>query len=115
MVGTLGSEKSMKRTFIYDGIIPTLQKKRKNETLSVDDVKEIKQISIEKYGKKYFDIIIPKEHLPEDFELNKTTIKEFEKAGGTWWIEGMWERMGKKNPEEEILERIKKKLIPDKM
>lgn len=113
VVGALGYNKSMNRAFKYDGILPTLQKKRKNETLNVEDVREIKRISIEKYGKKPFDIIIPKEHLPEDFKVNKENILEFEKAGGTWWIEGMWEMMEKKNPEAEILERIKKGPISD--
>lgn len=113
VVGALGYEKSMNRAFKHDGILPTLQKKRKNQTLSVEDIKDIKQQIVEKYGKKEFDIIIPKEHLPEDFKVNKENISEFEKAGGTWWIEGMWDVMGQKNPEAEILERIKKGPIPD--
>lgn len=113
VVGALGYEKSMARAFKYDGILPTLQKKRKNETLTIDDVKEIRKKAIEKYHKKNFDIIIPKEHLPENFELTKESIIEFEKAGGTWWIEGMWEMMEKKNPEAEIIDRIKKGPLPN--
>lgn len=112
-VGALGYEKSMSRVFKYEGILPTLQKKRQGKTLTVDDVKDIKKTAIEKYGKNNFDIIIPKEHLPDDFELNKKNIMEYEKAGGTWWIEGMWELMSKKNPEAEIIERIKKGPISD--
>ena len=113
VVGALGYEKSMNRAFKYDGILPTLQKKRKHQTLTLKDIKEIKQTASEKFGKKSFDIIIPKEHLPEDFKLNKRSIKQWEQAGGTWWIEGMWEMMGKKNPETEILNRIKKGPVPD--
>ncbi len=108
VVGALGYEKSMNRAFKYDGILPTLQKKRKNDKLTIEDIKEIKKIAREKHLKNEFDIILEPNHLPEDFKLTKNSVKEWEDAGATWFTVGMWETMEEKDPHEKIFNRIRR-------
>ena len=108
VVGALSYERSMNRAFKYDGILPTLQNKRRNDKLTFEDIAQIKNTAVTEFGKKQFDIILEPNHLPEDFKLTNKSIKEWEDAGATWFTIGMWETMGENNPKEKIFDRIKK-------
>jgi alkanesulfonate monooxygenase SsuD/methylene tetrahydromethanopterin reductase-like flavin-dependent oxidoreductase (luciferase family) len=95
VVGVWGKAKSMQRAISWDGIIP--QRYKEWRPFSPDDIRQIRDYIAERRPGASCDIIAgglsgePKE------------VREFEKAGATWWVEG---DMGSL-PLEQLRERLR--------
>jgi alkanesulfonate monooxygenase SsuD/methylene tetrahydromethanopterin reductase-like flavin-dependent oxidoreductase (luciferase family) len=87
-------EKSMKRALKYDGILPAIMpKKGKFEDVTPEHIRQVAQYIDEKHpGENKFDIVVEGTTPINNPSKAKESIKPFEEAGATWWIESMWDQ-----------------------
>ncbi|PWI46794.1 LLM class flavin-dependent oxidoreductase [Candidatus Heimdallarchaeota archaeon B3_Heim] len=86
-------KKSMARSLKYDGILPVIMsKKGKFEEITPEYIQQISNfIEKERPTTNGFDIVIEGTTPSNDLSKAKDIVRPFEEAGGTWWIESMWE------------------------
>jgi len=86
VAATASSERSMRRPFRYDGILP--------QTRDLEVIRSIaKRVAGEKQGSPdadSFDIVVEGTTVPED-DVSITRVADLADAGATWWIESDWE------------------------
>jgi len=105
VVGAWPSKKSMERTMKYEGIIPTIKNKGdKFEKITPNHVREISTyVKEHRISRLHFDIIVEGITPGNNPEAASLIVRQFAKAGATWWIESDWI-----NPNlDKILERVK--------
>ena len=74
----------------------------------VSDIRDF--LREENKNNKHYDKKI-ESHAKKDERVNNLSLRdkmydEWEAAGGTWWIEGMWNLMDEKNLKKKLKERI---------
>lgn len=86
-------ENSIQRALNCDGMI--VEKRSpggREEEITPKDVREINKFILENQSHtKPYDIVVIGSTYEMDFSRRKEKITQFEEAGATWWIEGLWD------------------------
>lgn len=108
VVGAWNWSKSMKRALKYNGILPYILDKNKNyRRVSLNNIREISEyVHQNRSGSNPFDIIVEGHTINDDSK--SATYDQWEEAGATWWIEGLWDKMDDKNLKDILIKRLKK-------
>jgi alkanesulfonate monooxygenase SsuD/methylene tetrahydromethanopterin reductase-like flavin-dependent oxidoreductase (luciferase family) len=95
VVGVWPSERSMRRAYAWDGVIPTRKEGDSYPSVSPDDVVAIREAAQRRHlaGGQGFDIVIEGVTPPDD-AVAIERARAFAEAGATWWIESMWDHPG---------------------
>ncbi len=94
-VGVLNRPKTMIRALRWDGLLPQVMVDGKGESASLEAVAKVRA----EIGDRPYDIVIEgngSEHSPAAWA----------DAGATWWIESMWDAMGRAEPGLAALDRL---------
>jgi hypothetical protein len=94
-VGVLNRPKTMIRALRWDGLLPQVMVDGKGESVSLESVAKVRA----EIGDRTYDIVIEgngSEHSPAAWA----------DAGATWWIESMWDAMGRAEPGLAALDRL---------
>jgi luciferase-like monooxygenase len=96
VVGVWPKEKSMQRALRWDGIIPQKYKATPMDRATPSDILEVKTY-IDKHRRKKttFDIITGGQTPGGKRKRALETVRPFEEAGATWWLESVWGEMDK--------------------
>ncbi len=90
VVGAWPSEKSMRRTLRYDGVlVATVGGSAESSGVMPETIREIKEY-VEERRDGAFDIVWEGQTPGEDPERAASIVRPFAEAGATWWIESMW-------------------------
>lgn len=95
VVGAWGKPKSMHRVLKYDGIIPVIKKADgSHDEITPGVIREIsgyvrERRKVRGNSRKDFDII-KDGTTPLNRRRARETVRPFEDAGATWWMESMW-------------------------
>ena len=95
-VGVLNRPKTMIRALRWDGLLPQVLVDGKGESASLEAVAKVRA----EIGDRPYDIVIEgngSEHSPAAWA----------DAGATWWIESMWDAMGRAEPVLVALDRLR--------
>jgi alkanesulfonate monooxygenase SsuD/methylene tetrahydromethanopterin reductase-like flavin-dependent oxidoreductase (luciferase family) len=94
-VGVLNRPKTMLRALRWDGLLPQVMVDGKGESASLEAVAKVRA----EIGDRPYDIVIEgngSEHSPAAWA----------DAGATWWIESMWDAVGRAEPGLAALDRL---------
>jgi alkanesulfonate monooxygenase SsuD/methylene tetrahydromethanopterin reductase-like flavin-dependent oxidoreductase (luciferase family) len=93
VVGAWPRMKSMERVLRYDGILPTVMNDDNSQrSATPDDVREIKAFVEDNHADTTrFDIVLEGNTPGDDPEKAKDIVRPFAVAGGTWWLEAVWQ------------------------
>jgi alkanesulfonate monooxygenase SsuD/methylene tetrahydromethanopterin reductase-like flavin-dependent oxidoreductase (luciferase family) len=94
-VGVLNRPRTMIRALRWDGLLPQVMVDGKGESASLEAVAKVRA----EIGDRPYDIVIEgngSEHSPAAWA----------NAGATWWIESMWDAMGRAEPGLAALDRL---------
>ena len=96
--GVWTKEKSMQRALRWDGIIP--QKYKSMARLTPAEVKELKKfVDAHRSADTGFDIVVGGTTPGGNRKRAAATVREFEEAGATWWLESAmtsWDKLPKR-------------------
>lgn len=103
VVGAWPRKKSMERALRYDGLISTkMTPEGSFAKMTTDDIREIRRFILKnRRAKTPFDVVYEGQTPVGGLEKGIETVKQWEEAGATWWIESRWSTPG------EVLPRIK--------
>jgi hypothetical protein len=107
VVGAWPRTRSMHRVLKYDGLLPNVMGEDGKVRMGPPTPDEVRAmaafIAQHRTQSTPFDIVVEGETPGDDLEKAASIVREWEKAGATWWIEAMWAA-----PElEDVLTRIK--------
>jgi hypothetical protein len=98
VVGAWPSEKSMQRVCRYDGLLPMKLKPagagsgERVELVTPDDLREMHvYVGQNRALTTPFDIIVEGQTPGDDPAKDAATLRGWQAAGATWWIESLWE------------------------
>jgi len=104
VVGAWPRKKSMQRTLKCDGLLPAkMNSEGKFEDVKPADLREMKAfIDANRTLTTPFDLVIEGKTGEMSPAQQTDTLCEWEEAGATWWIEGLWGL-----PEAQVMDRLR--------
>lgn len=97
VVGVWPRMPSMRRVMRYDGLLPSvIGEDGKQRPPTPDDMREMQAfIAAERIETTPFDIVMEGTTPGDNPEQARTVVQPWAEVGVTWWIEAMWDAMGK--------------------
>jgi alkanesulfonate monooxygenase SsuD/methylene tetrahydromethanopterin reductase-like flavin-dependent oxidoreductase (luciferase family) len=103
VVGAWPRPKSMQRVLRWDGLLPYVP----GRELTPADVREMSEyVDANRTASTPFDIVVEGISPGEDADRAAQTIRPWEEAGATWWIEALWGQPGQAQDLESVRARI---------
>jgi alkanesulfonate monooxygenase SsuD/methylene tetrahydromethanopterin reductase-like flavin-dependent oxidoreductase (luciferase family) len=92
VVGVWPRKNSMQRVLKADGLLPNkINAAGQFETITPADVREMRDfVTANRTATTPFDIIIEEQSLEWEKSRIQEKLGQWEEAGATWWIEGLW-------------------------
>jgi alkanesulfonate monooxygenase SsuD/methylene tetrahydromethanopterin reductase-like flavin-dependent oxidoreductase (luciferase family) len=110
MVGLWGSEKSMRRTMKFDGLISAVKDEKGEWADALPHIRAMREFAdSNRESKTPYDIVVEGETPSDNPESAYEIMRKWKEVGATWWIETRWNAMDKPNCKEIVLERIRAK------
>ncbi|HZY94120.1 MAG TPA: LLM class flavin-dependent oxidoreductase [Candidatus Bathyarchaeia archaeon] len=108
IVGAWPRMKSMRRVLRYDGLLPMVIAKDGAQQATPSDIRSMKQY-VEKNRKLStpFDVVVEGRTPGNDPQKARATIRPWQEAGATWWIETMWNEMDNRDLKQLVTKRLK--------
>lgn len=107
VVGAWHRPKSMRRVLRYDGLLPHVTgPDGAFRELTPADVVEMRAY-LDTNSDHHIDIIVEGRTPGDDPATARETLKTWEDAGATWWIEALWEMQDEPDLRDRLLERIR--------
>ncbi len=108
VVGAWPRMKSMQRVLSYDGLLPTLMDdKGKHHKVTPKQLREMKAfIDANRTATTPFDIVVEGTTPGDARKKAATTVRKWADVGATWWIEAMWNTIGKRDGLKTVRKRI---------
>lgn len=106
VVGAWGRARSMDRALRHDGILPMVVDADGTRPATPEEVRQIRDHVEKERGDRPFDIVVEGETPGDDPDAARAAVEPWAAAGATWWIEGLWEVVGKP----EALDRTRQRL-----
>jgi hypothetical protein len=112
VVGAWPSEKSMRRVLRYDGLLPQVLKPIRGDSHGARQasLKELREMVAYVHENRKettpFDVIVEGQTPGRAPKKAAATVQPWADAGATWWIEAMWEAIGKRGGLKSTLKRI---------
>ncbi len=108
VVGAWNRPRSMQRVLQYDGLLPNaMTKTGKHRKLTPADVRAMKAyVESKRAAHTPFDIIVEGTTPGDKRKHANATVRRWQEAGATWWLEAMWGAFGKDGGTELVRQRI---------
>ncbi len=109
VVGAWPRMKSMRRVLRYDGLLPNvLGDDGQIRETTPDDIRDIRAfIEANRSQTTPFDIVVEGTTPGEDRAKAASIVREWAKAGATWWIEAMWQTLDRPDGSEAVRKRVR--------
>jgi len=108
VVGAWPRMKSMRRVLKYDGILPTKMVRGKHVKVEPEDISDMRNwIEDNRLETAPFDIVVEGKTQGGDPDTWGDVVDPWIEAGATWWIEALWDTMGKKDGDMLVMRRIR--------
>lgn len=92
VVGSWGSEKSMRRALGREGVLPTVRGADPAQPIPVETIREIRDwVAANREADGPFEIVLEGRTSGTDQDANRAQLEPLADAGATWWIESRWE------------------------
>jgi len=109
VVGAWPRMKSMGRALRYDGLLPNvLGDDGQIRETTPDDIRDIISfMEANRSQSTWFDIVVEGTTPGEDRAKAASIVREWAKAGATWWIEAMWQTLDQTDGSEAVRKRVR--------
>jgi len=109
VVGAWPRMKSMRRALRYDGLLPTvLGDDGQIRETTPDDLPDIRDfIEANRSQATPFDIVVEGTTPGDDRAKSASIVREWAKAGATWWIEALWQTLDQPDGSEAVCKRVR--------
>lgn len=105
VVGSWGSEKSMRRTIGREGLLPTVRGAEPALPIPPETVRDVRDwVTANRESDGSFEIVLEGRTSGTDHDASRAQLEPLAEAGATWWIESRWEPT---DTPESLLERIR--------